>query len=341
MDLLKKKDTIGIRRGVVYTRDSQPKSCPVDSPALWSPIVRRCAIADRASVIKEIRRIFGVHDVLGAEAGLNPTFKLQDWHNECLKEFVVHIAAGPQEWSDIADKSHIHMSFNLGFSKENQMIFNIEGVELAARRALDRTLDHVSTGWSMFWQPRVPELQGRVFLDRSGHREVEGIEVNLASSLSSPNTLPDVWRITTEGRGSILRAFREDRQGWPLPSGRTLSVFLRIQDVYEFVRFCFEYAMIVGAKDVEMLFDFRGIAGRTLVTRDADKVFPERKNTQENSRKISIWSPIDDIESDIINIVRRVVGDVLVLYGRYRLTLDEVRQSVVLFRSMPKENWHS
>jgi len=71
----------GIRKGEHYIRVPGPKSVEIDSPELWLPLIRRCVMTDRQSLLESFGRVLNP-----VEAAPPPEpMSLKDWHDAVRK----------------------------------------------------------------------------------------------------------------------------------------------------------------------------------------------------------------------------------------------------------------
>ena len=67
----------GIRKGEYYIRVPGPKSVVIDAPELWHPLIRRCVMADRQSLLESFGRVLNPSEATSSPEQLS----LKDWHD--------------------------------------------------------------------------------------------------------------------------------------------------------------------------------------------------------------------------------------------------------------------
>lgn len=75
---------LGIRKGEHYIRVPGPKSVAIDSAELWQPLVRRCVMNDRQSLLESFGRLLNP-----SELPVTPTGRvsLKEWHDTFRKQY--------------------------------------------------------------------------------------------------------------------------------------------------------------------------------------------------------------------------------------------------------------
>ena len=269
----------GIVSGRYYIRQvggTGPESAHITRPDQWMPLVRRCVTADRASLIGTIERLLDTRSGTAAFALTQPptqssvsvpappvrASQLDAWHNAAHERFLGEVRQHTPVWPTRIDLNHFQLSYELmlragEFIPGNQLIDALE-------RANAETRDTVWAGWSMFYPFRRQEIAPRIVTDSyPGQGGTEVLEASLVAARTLEHTLPDFWRLSNDGKASLVRAYREDRTGYPLPLGQTLSPFLAAKEVTEIVRHA--RAMLQnfnGVASVRFLCEWHGLQGR-------------------------------------------------------------------------------
>jgi hypothetical protein len=96
--------------------------------------------------------------------------------------------------------------------------------------------DLVDTGWSMFFPFNSPSELYSESDAYPGQGATDVIEANLLGHERRTSTLPDFWRVSANGKATMVRAYREDRSQYKHPGGTTWSPFMATRDLTEFVR---------------------------------------------------------------------------------------------------------
>lgn len=75
--------SLGIRKGEHYVRVPGPKSVAADSPELWQPLVRRCVMNDRQSLLESFGRLLQPVEAVSTTA-VSP---LRAWHDAFRRQY--------------------------------------------------------------------------------------------------------------------------------------------------------------------------------------------------------------------------------------------------------------
>jgi hypothetical protein len=249
-----------------------PESTHITRPEQWMPLIRRCVTADRANLIGTIERLLDprigaamVAPVPSAQPAPAPpprASQLEAWHNAAHEKFLREVREHRPVWPKPLDQNHFQLSYELIL----QGSAPISGNQLmdALQRANAETRDTVWTGWSMFYPFRRPEVAPRMVTDSyPGQDETEVLEASLIAARTLEHTLPDFWRVSNDGKTTLVRAYREDRTGYPLALGETLSPFLAAKEITEIVRHARAMSQnFNGVASVRFRCEWHGIQGR-------------------------------------------------------------------------------
>jgi hypothetical protein len=106
---------VGIVQGTYYTRKPGPESERIQSAAEWAPIVRRCAMHDRAA-------IFGALDAAlrGSSAASPISDALKEWHDAAHAAFLKDVGTRP----DRADLAKWHWQVSYAIERSNGPILD-------------------------------------------------------------------------------------------------------------------------------------------------------------------------------------------------------------------------
>lgn len=217
----------GIRAGFYYVRKPGPKSEVARGMEDWQPLIRRCVVFDRDSLLSDIARAVQLRSEPSAPAVAD---RLKAWHEESEERWrsIVKKATALRWLVDI-EANHCHLSYT---------ILSDTGVNIPARE-LQRVLEQVNrdvrdtvwTGWSMFYPFTRPEIAAALhpeFGDGTGFDVLEG---NLVGDGGLGASLPDYWRYAVDGRATIIRPYREDRQRSVEGKGRQAGAWLSPETV--------------------------------------------------------------------------------------------------------------
>ena len=248
----------GIQAGRHYTRQlgaNGPESAHVTSPAQWSPIIRRCVIADRQSLVGMFEHV------------LNPTPQqpviddLRLWHDNTAAAFARVVEREQLQWSTPLVDNYAQYSYALVLD-QHEIIPEGELLD-ALQRVNARVRDLVWTGWSMFY-PFQREGIAPYFIHDAAPEDVAVVEAQLLGGRRLTASSPDFWRVSNDGKASIIRPYGEDRSSYPLGPGRTISPEGTTAEIAEIVRHASEMAALFqSVRAVRFRCEWRGLVGRT------------------------------------------------------------------------------
>ncbi|MEI9852806.1 MAG: ATP-binding protein [Sphingomonas sp.] len=254
----------GIRAGTYYVRKPGPKSEAALGIEDWQPLIRRCVLSDRDSLLADIGRAVQprAEPPIVAE-----TDRLTAWHDDSAARWrtIVAGAAAPR-WPVPIETNHCQLSYML-LSDTGVAIPPGELRELLeqANRDVRQT---VWTGWSMFYPFTRPDIAAALHPEHDDGTGIDVLESNLIGDGDFDTSLPDYWRFAADGRATILRPYREDRprsvEAKGRPAGSWLSPETVIRETAELVAHARTMAERCGADRVAFRCSWRGLAGREI-----------------------------------------------------------------------------
>lgn len=94
----------GISSGAYYIRKPGPASEPILTPAEWAPLIRRCVLAERASILGAINVVLkGARSEEGIEA------HLRQWHEALVRSYRERLTAARRE--EALTRGYMQFSF--------------------------------------------------------------------------------------------------------------------------------------------------------------------------------------------------------------------------------------
>lgn len=228
------KKVQGIIQGQYYLRKAGPESAPILTAAEWNPVIRRCAMHERASIL-------GALDV-----ALRGVQQSQDDDQEGLKKF--HEAAHVAFMKEASEKpegqrfanSHWQLSYQVERSDKQQLLPHT--LLQTLREINSEVHELVRSGWSMFYLFDRPEIRPNWRIDEAaGIGERDFLEcAHLRDPRKDGFRFADLWRVATDGKATLIRDYWEDGLDWNnhlgWPSGTWLSPNLLAKALAELVR---------------------------------------------------------------------------------------------------------
>lgn len=211
----------GIQKGSHYVRKDGPESAPVATPEDWAPVIRRCLVKDREKLLSDFAGLVAP----ASTPSLSAAEQTASWHRDGERRFLDLLSKTRHfAWPVPLDLNRSQLSYVIAADKADAL--EVERLVRILEDVNREVRSTVSTGWSMFYPFTRPEIAPSIqpeFGDGSGS---DVMEANLISGREFDITLPDFWRVSPDGRATIIRAYREDREGTQSSTGRAAGTWL-------------------------------------------------------------------------------------------------------------------
>ena len=276
-------EAVGIDEITHYTRAAGPESVPATTPEHWRPMIRRCVLHERQALLA------GLEPILRSPGRPvpEPGEAIRGWHDAAHRKFLEAVESDGDE--DLLKRAHYQFSYRIDIAGGEQL--PMVGFVDELRRIGNEVMQVVNSGLPMFGIFNVSELMPRSAFD-SSLGEDELLECDLLSVPGNKPTLPDFWRVSPDGRATIVRAYHEDRlHHWDLDSradaGTWFWPYVMAREIAEMIHHARAFAKRFEAPEtVAIRAEWRGLRGRTLkdpnnplvqlrsgTARDDDRVF--------------------------------------------------------------------
>ncbi len=151
--------------------------------------------------------------------------RLEHWHKSGKERFHQLLTESSGVNWPVSIMDH-HYQFSYLISNENDDFIHEDSLKQKLEEVVSK-IHHPDFAWRMF-DPlsQYPDNVAKFvpeYTDGSG-RDV--IEVNLTTDPGFDTSLPDIWRIAPDGRVTLVRAYREDRQRYAQSTGRGAGTWL-------------------------------------------------------------------------------------------------------------------
>lgn len=197
----------GIVSGTYYIRKPGPESAPIVGAEEWGPLIRRCVLNERDKLLTDFSSLMQYAPstkVDGAE-------ELTNWHQNCEKRFLELLSNRNHfEWPVPLRENRYQLSYLI--STENDEVLPIKSISEILERINVEVRNTVWTGWSMFFPFSRPEIAPRIYPEERDGTGGDVLECDLIIEKDFDITLPDYWRLAPNGRVTLIRAYREDRE---------------------------------------------------------------------------------------------------------------------------------
>jgi hypothetical protein len=134
-------------------------------------------------------------------------------------------------------------------------------------------------------------------------------------------TVPDYWRVTADGRATIIRPYREDRKSVPhlqkqgLKPGRWLSPRGVAREAYELVAHAKELAKAFTlAESVEFRCSWHGLKDRKIADFDPTVDWYEDRICRINERTTTVRASVEALAADPSSVVLELINPVARLF---------------------------
>lgn len=189
--------------------------------------VRRGSSTDIASPEEIVQMGTMRRSRAGSEEMIIPTEqqRLEHWHKSGEGRFqqVLTETSGVNWPVSIMDH---HYQFSYLISTENDESILEDSLKHKLEEVVSK-IHHPDFTWRMF-DPlsRYPDNVAKFVSENADGSGRDVIEVNLTTDHSFDTSLPDFWRMAPDGRATLIRAYREDRQRYAQNTGRISGTWL-------------------------------------------------------------------------------------------------------------------
>lgn len=322
----------GIRQGTYYVRVPGPKSTAIETPEQWRQLIHRCVVNERESLLASISKI-----IRAPEPAKSQGESLEEWHQKLHSHYLGLLESNPPDFPVSVKHNHYQLSYRLVRPGGSAVV---EGTSLleAIRQAGEHVRNVVWTGWSMFHPFTRNEIRPRFVTDLSDGQEIDAVETVLLGQTFIAETVPDYWRITADGRATIIRPYREDRSAVPhlaregLHPGMWLSPRILAREAYELVTHAKELAKFFAAAEaVEFRCSWHGLKDRRIADFDPSVDWYDR-TCRINERTTVSRSSLEALAGDPDPIVLALVTPVSRLFDGLEITPTQLLQWRPTFR---------
>lgn len=305
----------GITKDTYYVRKPGPESAPIIGTEEWNPVIRRCVLNDRDQLLGEFAALVHAPRLRQPET----SGQLKRWHTEGENRFLELLSeAGPIEWPVPLAGHRYQLSY----------LISLDGNEPPAPDSLldilkevnNEVRDTVWTGWSMFYPFNDPRDAPAIYPERTDGTGMDLIETNLLRIENTDYTLPDFWRVAPNGRATLVRAYREDRERTIRSLGRDAGTWLSpetvIRETTELVAHANSLAVrMEGATRLTIRCTWIGLKNRQLDEFDPAVYWRPGQTASANQRTTTGEWSIAHSRAAPFNIVAELSCPVLRLFG--------------------------
>lgn len=314
----------GIRQSAYYIRVPGPKSIAIETPEQWRELIHRCVVNEREGLLASISKVLRAPEPEKKEGE-----SLADWHRKMHTHYLGLVESTRPQWPVSVKDNHYQLSYRL-IGEDAVQALTAGALLEAIRQAGERVRNVVWTGWSMFHPFTREEIKPRFVIDAAGGEEIEAIETILLGETFIAETVPDNWRITGDGRATIIRPYREDRVAMPhleesgIGPGMWLSPETLVREVYEMAMHAKELAKAFdGATGAEFRCSWYGLKDRRIASFDRSVDWYDRKCTV-NERSTSARAPLEVLATNPQSIVEQLIAPVGRLFDGLEISAAQI-----------------
>ena len=199
----------GISTATYYVRKPGPSSEIIRTSSEWAPLIRRCALANRASILGAISAALNdgrfVSNAQGAASESAVDTRLREWHAALAKGYHERLVA--DDLTGEIDKGYMQFSFLVHRSRETIPHDRLlETIGRCNREADAITRAHSGPFMVLHHDPFAPKSRTAPELDNG---EVEFLECAIIE-MNGVIPVRDMWRISGDGIASLIRGWWED-----------------------------------------------------------------------------------------------------------------------------------
>lgn len=305
----------GIAASTYYIRKPGPESAPIIGAEDWTALIRRCVLNDRDSLLSDIAGL------VQARANIEPalTQRLMDWHREAEKRFLQLISQRQGAIWPVPFQTNRYQLSYLISTRDNETI-----PENSLYRILEEVNNEVRsvvwTGWSMFYPFNRPDIAPAFHPERLDGTGPDVLEGNLLGDKEFYTSLPDFWRIAPDGRATLIRAYREDRERSVKELARPAGTWLSPETVFRETAELVTHARLLSRKfESATRISFRcswiGLRGRALAEFNPSTDCSPSREAKADQRTVEGEWPVAQVVAAWPAIVAELGCPILRLFG--------------------------
>jgi hypothetical protein len=299
--------TVGIAQGVHYTRKPGPESERIQTAAEWTPIIRRCAMHDRAAIL-------GALDVaLRGSGSASPTVTdaLKQWHDAAHATFLADVGARP----DRSNLAKWNWQASYAIERNDGQVLELNSLLDILRQTHHEVYDTVNSGWNMFEPQGVVDLRPGFQTDaNSGLGETEFLEFSALRSKQGVS-IADLWRVSPDGKVTVVRDYWEDlfMPSGGMAPGSFLSPNWMVRSLAEVVRHARAFTeRFENPVSVSFRCEWCGLQGRIIHSPNTLWSIRWRETGAGSDRKVATGTyPVTMLDNGLPEIVSKLMAPLM------------------------------
>ncbi|MGH8224505.1 MAG: AlbA family DNA-binding domain-containing protein [Woeseiaceae bacterium] len=310
----------GIRSGTIYVRTPKPESVPATTPDHFTKLIQRCILARRDELVEMFSAIVSGGAVPAGQPDRERE-QLGAWHKAAQRAFL----------EQVGEASHAHrippaenlLQFSYLIKGRNLVAISPDDLPVIVERMNQAVRDTVRYGWSMFHAFSRPGISPYFTTDDTvDGGDIEFLQTSLVGD-GNTNHL-DFWRISPDGRASLIRNYHEDRFERPAEianGGKWFDPWLQVRDLTELARHARAYAeQFADVREIYFQVEWTGLKSRMTATANPER-YVEPHVSQTDRRVVSLSVPHAQVIGDLPAVVSRLYAPVHRLFDpQFRVT---------------------
>ncbi|HZL59158.1 MAG TPA: ATP-binding protein [Stellaceae bacterium] len=301
----------GIIQAAYYIRKTGPASEQITTANEWNPLIRRCAMHERTAIVGAIDAA-----LRGGHAAEGNDDALQKWHEAAHKAFMDIATKDDRE--PRLDKNHFQLSYSIVTSDGKQI--EPSRLNLILHEIDGEIHDTVKSGWTVFHPFNIDPIGPYFNTDpASGLGDRDFLECALLKKPMFREIGFDFWRISPDGKATVIREYWEDSPEFVAPlgaqRGTIYSPNVLSQTLAELVRHARGLAeRFDTATDVVFRCEWWGLEGRVIGDPSAGW-FPNQYQSKTAHRITTGSWPVGALASNLPEIVSALGSSVTRAFG--------------------------
>ena len=311
----------GILSGVHYVRAPGPRSVPINTPELWRDVIRRCVVAERATLLSSISQLFD-----GPQTAPDEPKLLNQWVDDALATWAKLEAVWPVP---IAANLCAFGFQLLGGDGRPPAALPLDALQRAIRDASSAARDVVPEGapFDIGWDSRA-SVALPLERDAYEHRDLPSAERRYH--------LPVLWRISVDGLGVEITGIPEDNpwvqeavEGKSTRSwrpGHQLAPSFQADTIVQHLAFVRALAKsFPGASRCELTVDYAGLAGREVGEPSPGAYFSLVRRSQVDARRVPVSVGLAALDAELPEVAGLLIEPVFRLFDGWGVGADYIR----------------
>jgi Putative DNA-binding domain len=299
----------GIRSGFIYIRTPKPESVPVSTPEHLDKVIQRCVLARRDELLGMFSAMMSGGTAKPAADDVRD--RLNKWHQATQR-------AAIQE----AGRMGLELPYPLAenFVQLSYLVRHRNGEQIPADKALviieklnTAVRDTVRYGWSMFFPFTRQEISPQFVTDAAvDGGDSEFVQTSLYEDGQTGHG--DFWRISLDGRASILRNLHEDR--FRTPNGvqegqKWFDPWIQVRDITEIVRHAWAFAEeFSDVTEICFQLEWKGLKSRVIASLNSERYWSKTYTSHSDWRSVYECVPQAQVIGDLPGVVAKLFAPI-------------------------------